>query len=50
MTEPGAGFGRFRRMRTVARPDGDGYILNGQKTFITNAPFADIVCVVYAED
>jgi hypothetical protein len=35
-------------MRTVARADGDGFILNGQKTFITNAPFAD-VCVVYAK-
>jgi len=48
MTEPGAGSDAFGAMRTVARPDGDGYILNGQKTFITNAPFAD-VCVVYAK-
>lgn len=48
MTEPGAGSDAFRSMRTVARPDGDYYVLRGQKTFITNAPFADI-CVVYAK-
>jgi acyl-CoA dehydrogenase len=48
MTEPGAGSDAFGSMRTVARPDGDGFILNGQKTFITNAPFAD-VSVVYAK-
>jgi acyl-CoA dehydrogenase len=48
MTEPGAGSDAFGSMRTAARPDGDGYILNGQKTFITNAPDADI-CVVYAK-
>ena len=48
MTEPGAGSDAFGAMRTVARPDGDGYVLSGQKTFITNAPFAD-VCVVYAK-
>jgi hypothetical protein len=48
MTEPGAGSDAFGSMRTVARPDGDGYVLSGQKTFITNAPFAD-VCVVYAK-
>ncbi|WP_428266090.1 acyl-CoA dehydrogenase family protein [Haliangium sp.] len=48
MTEPGAGSDAFRAMRTVAVPDGDGYVLNGQKTFITNAPYADIL-VVYAK-
>ncbi len=48
MTEPGAGSDAFGSMRTVARPDGDDFILNGQKTFITNAPFAD-TCVVYAK-
>jgi alkylation response protein AidB-like acyl-CoA dehydrogenase len=48
MTEPGAGSDAFGAMRTVARPDGDGFVLNGSKTFITNAPFAD-VCVVYAK-
>ena len=48
MTEPGAGSDAFRSMRTVAVPHGDGYVLNGQKTFITNAPHADIL-VVYAK-
>ncbi|GAB4535306.1 MAG: acyl-CoA dehydrogenase family protein [Haliangiales bacterium] len=48
MTEPDAGSDAFRAMRTVAIPDGDGYVLNGQKTFITNAPYADIL-VIYAK-
>jgi alkylation response protein AidB-like acyl-CoA dehydrogenase len=48
MTEPGAGSDAFGSMRTVARRDGDTFILNGQKTFITNAPYADTF-VVYAK-
>jgi alkylation response protein AidB-like acyl-CoA dehydrogenase len=48
MTEPGAGSDAFGSMRTTARRDGDSFILNGQKTFITNAPFADTF-VVYAK-
>jgi len=48
MTEPGAGSDAFRSMRTVAVPRGDGYVLSGQKTFITNAPFADTF-VIYAK-
>jgi alkylation response protein AidB-like acyl-CoA dehydrogenase len=48
MTEPGAGSDAFGSMRTVARRDGDGYVLSGQKTFITNAPFADTM-IVYAK-
>jgi acyl-CoA dehydrogenase len=48
MTEPGAGSDAFGNMRTTARRDGDGFILNGQKTFITNAPFADTF-VIYAK-
>jgi alkylation response protein AidB-like acyl-CoA dehydrogenase len=35
-------------MRTVAVPRDGGYVLNGQKTFITNAPYADTI-VVYAK-
>jgi len=35
-------------MKTYVRRDGDDYILNGQKTFITNGPFADTL-VVYAK-
>jgi hypothetical protein len=48
MTEPGAGSDAFRSMRTVAVPKDGGYVLNGQKTFITNAPYADIF-VIYAK-
>jgi len=48
MTEPGAGSDAFGSMRTVARPDGEGFRLSGQKTFITNAPYAD-TCVIYAK-
>jgi alkylation response protein AidB-like acyl-CoA dehydrogenase len=48
MTEPGAGSDAFGSMRTVALPRDDGYVLSGQKTFITNAPYADIL-VVYAK-
>ena len=48
MTEPGAGSDAFGSMRTTARRDGDHFVLNGQKTFITNAPFADTF-VIYAK-
>jgi len=48
MTEPGAGSDAFRSMRTVARPTDGGYVINGEKTFITNSPYADVV-VVYAK-
>ncbi|MCW5828345.1 MAG: acyl-CoA dehydrogenase family protein [Deltaproteobacteria bacterium] len=48
LTEPGAGSDAFGSMRSVAKPDGDYYVLNGQKTFITNGPCADVF-VVYAK-
>lgn len=48
LTEPGAGSDAFGSMTTTARPDGDSYVLNGQKTFITNGPYADIY-VIYAK-
>lgn len=48
MTEPGAGSDAFGNMRTTARRDGAEFVLNGQKTFITNAPFADTF-VIYAK-
>ena len=48
LTEPGAGSDAFGSMRTTARVDGDAYVLNGQKTFITNAPYADVF-VIYAK-
>lgn len=47
LTEPDAGSDAFGSMRATARRDGEDWILNGQKTYITNAPYADI-CVIYA--
>jgi hypothetical protein len=47
LTEPEAGSDAFA-LTTTAIPDGDGYVLNGSKTFITNAPCAGIF-VVYAK-
>jgi acyl-CoA dehydrogenase len=41
ITEPGSGSDAFGSMRSTARRDGDGYVLNGSKTFITNGPYAD---------
>ena len=47
LTEPGAGSDAFGSMKTRARKVDGGWRLSGSKTFITNAPFADIF-VVYA--
>lgn len=47
LTEPDAGSDAFGSMRTTAVPNGDALVLNGQKTFISNAPFADVF-VIYA--
>lgn len=44
LTEPDAGSDP-NSMRTVARRDGDGYILSGTKTWISNAPFANVFVV-----
>ncbi len=44
MTEPAVGTDVLG-MQSVARKDGDGYVLNGRKTFITNGPEADVFCV-----
>src|SRR6185295_9200480 len=45
LTEPSAGSDALRGMRTTARRDGDAYLLDGSKTFITNAPYADVFLV-----
>ncbi|MEY2872813.1 MAG: hypothetical protein RLZZ373_184 [Pseudomonadota bacterium] len=42
MSEPGVG-SDLRSMRTSARRDGDDYLINGQKTFITNGGNADLM-------
>ncbi len=44
LTEPDAGSDPGG-MKTIARKDGDGYILNGSKTWISNSPFADVLVV-----
>ena len=48
LTEPGAGSDALGGMRTTARRDGDHYVLDGTKLFITNGPIADIV-LLYAK-
>ena len=45
MTEPGAG-SDLKGTRTIARPDGDDFLISGQKTFITNGLHADLIIVL----
>ena len=49
MTEPGTG-SDLQNVRTVARRDGDHYVLSGQKVFITNGQNANLVVVVCKTD
>ncbi len=49
MTEPAAG-SDLQAIRTTARRDGDGWVLTGSKTFITNGINADLVIVVARTD
>ncbi len=46
ITEPGSGSDAFGSMKATARRDGDGYVLAGQKTFITNGPYADTIVFI----
>jgi alkylation response protein AidB-like acyl-CoA dehydrogenase len=48
ITEPDSGSDAFGGMKSYVVRDGADYVLNGQKTFITNGPDADVV-VVYAK-
>jgi len=45
LTEPGAGSDALGSMRTTAKKEGDAYILNGSKTYITNGSIADVILV-----
>jgi len=49
MSEPDSGSDAFS-LRTTARLDGDCYVLNGTKTFVSNAPVADVFVVFTTVD
>ena len=49
MTEPGAG-SDLQGIKTSARKDGNHYIINGSKTYITNGQHADLIIVVAKTD
>ncbi|KQO65329.1 acyl-CoA dehydrogenase family protein [Curtobacterium sp. Leaf261] len=49
LTEPLSGSDSARGLRTTARRDGDNWILDGEKRWIGNATFADVV-VIWAKD
>ncbi len=49
MTEPGTG-SDLQNVKTTAKLDGDEYVINGSKTFITNGQLADLVIVVAKTD
>ena len=49
MTEPGTG-SDLQNIKTKAVRDGDDYVINGAKTFITNGGQADLVIVAAKTD
>jgi acyl-CoA dehydrogenase len=49
MSEPGTG-SDLQAVKTTARRSGNGYVLNGSKTFITNGQHADLIIVVAKTD
>jgi acyl-CoA dehydrogenase len=49
MTEPGTG-SDLAAVQTTARREGDGYVINGSKIFISNGQIADLVIVVAKTD
>ncbi|WP_221793971.1 acyl-CoA dehydrogenase family protein [Aquisediminimonas sediminicola] len=49
MTEPGAG-SDLQGVKTTARRDGDHYVINGSKTFISNGQNADLILMVVKTD
>jgi alkylation response protein AidB-like acyl-CoA dehydrogenase len=46
ITEPSSGSDAFGSMKATAKRDGDGYVLSGNKTFITNGPYADTIVFI----
>jgi alkylation response protein AidB-like acyl-CoA dehydrogenase len=49
ITEPGAG-SDIKGIKTTARPDGNHFVINGSKTFVTNGWHAGLVCVAVKTD
>lgn len=49
MTEPNAG-SDSANIETTAKRDGDGYVINGTKMFVTNGPFADYITISASTD
>ena len=49
MTEPGTG-SDLQAVKTTAKKDGNQYVVNGQKTFITNGQQTNLICVVAKTD
>ncbi len=49
MTEPGTG-SDLQNVRATALKSGNEYVINGQKTFITNGQNADLICVIVKTD
>lgn len=49
LTEPGGG-SDLQAMRTVARRDGESYVVNGSKTWITNARRSDLIALLCKTD
>lgn len=49
MTEPGTG-SDLQNIKTTAKRDGNGYVINGAKTFITNGQTADLILVCAKTD
>ena len=49
MTEPGTG-SDLQSIRTTARREGDEYVINGAKTYITNGSTANLICLVVKTD
>jgi alkylation response protein AidB-like acyl-CoA dehydrogenase len=49
LTEPGGG-SDLQAMRTTARPDGEQYVINGSKTWITNARTSQLIALMCKTD